>query len=73
MSGIPENPIASKLCFVVHSGENDGDLYLNLAVMVAIFDFNHNAMAKIISGHTIMSGIPENHMVDTKVTNQLIF
>ena len=29
--------------------------------MVAILDFTHNAMAKIISGHTIMSGIPGNH------------
>ena len=41
--------------------------------MLAILDFTNNAMAKIISGHTIMSGIPENHMVDTKVMNQLIF
>ena len=39
--------------------------------MVVILDFTHNAMAKIISGHTIMSAIPENHMVDTKVMNQL--
>ena len=30
-------------------------------------------MTKIISGYTIMSGIPENHMVDTKIMNQLIF
>ena len=31
--------------------------------MVAIWDFTHNAMAKIIPGHTIMSGIPENNVV----------
>ena len=41
--------------------------------MVAILDFTHNAMANIIYGHTIMSGIFENHMVDTKVMNQLRF
>ena len=41
--------------------------------MVAILDFTHNAMAKIFSGHAIMSGIPEKHVVDTKVMNQLIF
>ena len=29
--------------------------------MVATLDFTNNAMAKIISGHTMMSGIPENH------------
>ena len=33
---------------------------------MAILDFTHNAMANITSGHTIMSGISENHMVDTK-------
>ena len=32
-----------------------------------------NAMTKIISGHTIMSGIAENHMVDIKIFNQVIF
>ena len=41
--------------------------------MVAILDFTHNAMTKIISGYTIMSGIPDNNMVDTKVMNQFIF
>ena len=41
--------------------------------MVAILDFTNNAIAKIISGHTIMSGILENHMVDTKVMNEPIF
>ena len=41
--------------------------------MVAILDFTHNALTNIISGHTIMSGISDNHMVDTKVMNQLIF
>ena len=30
-------------------------------------DFTHSAMANIISGHTIMSGISENHMINTKV------
>ena len=40
--------------------------------MVFILDFTNNAMAKIISGHTIMSGIPEDYVVDTKVMNQLI-
>ena len=41
--------------------------------MVAILDFTHNSKANIISGHTIMLGISENHMVYTKVMNQLIF
>ena len=31
--------------------------------MEAILDFIHNAMSKIISGHTIISGISENPMV----------
>ena len=35
--------------------------------MEAILDFTHNAMSKIISGYTIMSGIHENPMVDTKI------
>ena len=31
-----------------------------------------NAMTKIISGHTIVSGIPENHMVDIKIMNHFV-
>ena len=75
MSGIPENPIVDiKIMLCGPFCRNDGNLHsLTFAVMVAILDSNHNAMAKIISGHTIMSGIPGNHMVDTKVLNQLIF
>ena len=40
--------------------------------MEAILDFTHNAMSKIISGHTIMSGINENPIVDTKIMHLLI-
>ena len=40
--------------------------------MKAILDFTHNAMSKIISGHTIMSGIHENPMVNTKIMNLII-
>ena len=41
--------------------------------MAVILDITHIAMSKIISGHIIMSGIPENHMVDTKIMNLPIF
>ena len=41
--------------------------------MEAILDFTYNAISKIISGHTIMSGITEKSMADIKITNLLIF
>ena len=64
----------TKLCFFVLSVENDGNLYsLTLQKLRPSWILLTIAMTKIISGHTIMSGIPENHMVDTKIMNQLIF
>ena len=44
----------------------------NFAEMEAILDFTHHAMSKIISGHTIMSGIHEKSMLDTKIIYLLI-
>ena len=35
--------------------------------MAAILNFTQNALSEEISNHTTMSGIPENHMVDTKI------
>ena len=35
--------------------------------MAAILDFAHNAIYKVLSNHTTMSGIPENLMVGTKI------
>ena len=33
----------------------------------------HNAMSKIFSDNTTMSGLPENHIIDTKNTNLRLF
>ena len=35
--------------------------------MAVILDLTHNAMSKVLSNHTIMSGIHENPIVDTKI------
>ena len=37
------------------------------SLTLQILDFTHNSMSKIISGHTIMSGISEKSIVDTKI------
>ena len=58
----------AKIMFASHRG-----VYMKNHEMEAILDFTYNAMSKIISGHTNMSGIPENPMVDTKIMNLLIF
>ena len=33
---------------------------------MALLDFTHNAMSKVISDHTTRSGIPENPIVDNQ-------
>ena len=35
--------------------------------MAAILDFIHNAMSKVLSYYTTMSGITEARMLDTKI------
>ena len=41
--------------------------------MAAILDLPTMQCHKIFSGHTTMSGVPENPMVDTQITNLLLF
>ena len=41
--------------------------------MAAILDLPTMQCHKIFSGHTTMSDVPENPMVDTKITNLLLF
>ena len=43
--------------------------------MAAILDFTHNAMSKILSDYTTMSGITENRIefVDIKIMNLQLF
>ena len=53
----------SRFCF--HSVDNY--IILCFSQMVAILDFTHNAIAKVLLNHTTMSGIPENPMVDTNI------
>ena len=72
MSGIPENPMIDTqknknmplLCrkwyqFIVRPWTNGGHLVF----------FTHNAMSKIFSDNTTMSGIHENPRIDTKNSN----
>ena len=65
--GLPENPtmVDIKIMLYVLSVENDGNLYSLTLQWRPSWILLTNAMTKIISDHTIMSGIPENHMVDT--------
>ena len=39
----------------------------------AILDFINNALSKVLSGYTTMSGLPTNPMVDTIIVNLLLF
>ena len=39
--------------------------------MVAIYDFTLNPMYQVLSGHSIMSDIHENSMIDIKIMNLL--
>ena len=48
-------------------------LLFDLKHMVAIFNFTTMHSPKVRCGHTNMSGVPENLMVDTKITNLLLF
>ena len=56
-------------CYQNHESASSLLNYINfcLSQMAAILDFTHNAISKVLSNHTTMSGIPENHMVDTKI------
>ena len=50
------------------SVENYINLLFNLAQMAAILDFTQNAMSKnTFWQHHYISGIPENHLVDTQI------
>ena len=42
-------------------------LFFVFSQMAAILDFFHNAIGKVLSNQTTMSGIPENPMVETKI------
>ena len=37
--------------------------------MAAILDLTHNAMTRVLSGHTSMSGVPKNLKIDIKIMN----
>ena len=54
---------ASRIC--LHSVDNYANFVFSQTA--AILDFTHNAIAKVLSNYTTMSGIPENSMVDTKI------
>ena len=45
----------------------------DLRQKAVILDFNHTAMSKVLSGHTTMSDIPENRMIEIKIMNMLPF
>ena len=71
MSGIHETRRHQNYTFASILSKMMSIYSLTLHKMKVILDFTHNAMSKVISGHTIMSGIHENHMVDTKIMNLL--
>ena len=68
MYSIPENPmIDTKTRICLYYVENDMNLLLVLEKIDGHLGFSiHNAMSKIFSDNTIMYGIHENPMIDTK-------
>ena len=76
--GLPENPTMVDIKIMLFCPFCHGNLYsLTLQKWRPSWILLTNAMTKIISGHTIMSGIPVNHTrkpyIDTKIMNQFIF
>ena len=71
MSGVPEKPYGrSRIC--IYCEENHINLLFDLEKMAVILDFTIMQCHKVFSGHTPMSGIPENPMVHAKITNLLL-
>ena len=66
-------PKTTKIVICFYSVEYDLNVLFDLAEIAAIFDFTHNAMSNVLSGHTTISDIYENPMVDTKIMNMLMF
>ena len=86
MPGMPENTmgdtksasILSKMITIyglncINSKENDINYCLNLNIWRLYWILPGMQCPIIHSGHTTMSGVPENPMVDTKITSLLLF
>ena len=41
--------------------------------MMASLAFSYNAIFRVLSGHTTVSGVPENDKIDTKITKPPLF
>ena len=73
MSGIPVILIVDTELTYFYFVENYINVLFEIEQMAATLYFMHNTIFNELSGQTTMSGVSENPMADTKITNLLLF
>ena len=71
MPGVPEKDRHQNCESATVLSKKNINLLFDLVKMAAIMDFTHNAMSRELSLHTTMLGVPENHLINTKIINHI--